>query len=468
MSSRTRKRMSLLDATFLRLETRETPMHVASLQIFQIPDLAGPGFVRDIVTAFRAEGALSGPFGLKLVKRPFSRLSPSLQQADVDLEYHVRHASLPAPGGERELGELISHLHAVVLDRSRPLWTCHVIEGLEGNRFAIYTKVHHALTDGVGAVRLLTQPLATQPDGGWAAPWHHQDAPKLGDEEKASTVDAIASAFRTIGPVARGLVSRRLGSSAATVCRPFGAPDSVLNGPITGARRVATQQLELERIRNVAKETGTSINDVFLALSSAALRRHLSDNEVLPTRALTAGMPVSLRQPGETTANAVGYLWASLATDQVDPRARLEAIHSSTTAAKVHLGTMSPEARKVFTTLTMTPLIAVWVAGLGARVRPPMNLTISNVPGPREPLYLHGARLEAFYPVSIPSQGQALNITCVTYDGKFNIGFTGCRDSLPHLQRLAVYTGEALDELEAALAPKPRRNSRTRTLEGVS
>jgi WS/DGAT/MGAT family acyltransferase len=179
-------------------------------------------------------------------------------------------------------------------------------------------------------------------------------------------------------------------------------------------------------------------------------------------------MPVSLRRPGETTGNAVGYLWANLATDLADPRQRLDAIQASTSAAKAHLNTMPPGARKLFTTLTMTPVIAVRVAGLGARVRPPMNLTISNVPGPREPLYLNGARLEAFYPVSIPSQGQALNITCVTYDGKLNIGFTGCRDSLPHLQRLAVYAGDALAELEAALAPPARRTSRKRALESVN
>jgi len=467
MSAPARKRMSLLDATFLRMETREAPMHVASLQIFQAPEGAGPGFVRDVVTAFRAEGPLTGPFGYKLAKRPFSRLNPSLEQADVDLEYHVRHASLPAPGGERELGELISHLHAVVLDRSRPLWTCHVIEGLEGNRFAIYIKVHHALTDGVGALRLFTQPLAAEPDGSWSSPWHHQDVPTHAAEDKTSRAEVLKAALQTAGPVARGLVSRKRGSSPEAVCRPFGAPDSVINGAITGARRVATQQLDLARIKSVAKQTDTSINDVFLAISSTALRRHLGDTGVLPARPLTAGMPVSLRQPGETTANAVGYLWANLATDLPDTRDRLAAIHSSTNAAKAHLNTMQPAARKLFTTLTMTPVIAVWVAGLGAKVRPPMNLTISNVPGPREALYLNGARLEAFYPVSIPSQGQALNITCVTYDGKFNIGFTGCRDSLPHLQRIAVYAGEALDELEAALVQPVRKNSRKRAPETV-
>jgi WS/DGAT/MGAT family acyltransferase len=448
--------MSILDATFLRMETREAPTHVAALQIFRIPEGAGPNFVRDIVTTYRAEGPLTGPFGYTLAKHPFARLNPSLEQAEVDLEYHIRHSSLPAPGGERELGELISHLHGVVLDRSRPLWTCHVIEGLQGNRFAIYTKVHHALTDGVGAMQLVTQALAAQPDGAWSAPWQREDAPTDAAEPQASATAALKTALHAAVPLTWGLVSRKRGSAPDAVCRPFEAPDTAINGPITGARRVATRQLDLARIRSIAKQTDTSINDVFLAISGTALRRHLDDTGVLPTRPLTAGMPVSLRQPGETTANAVGYLWANLATDVDDTRQRLDAIHASTTAAKAHLKSMPAAARKLFTTLTMTPVIAVWVTGLGARVRPPMNLTISNVPGPREPLYLNGARLEAFYPVSIPTQGQALNITCVTYDGKLNIGFTGCRDSLPHLQRLAVYASDALDELEATLAPPSR------------
>jgi hypothetical protein len=160
-------------------------------------------------------------------------------------------------------------------------------------------------------------------------------------------------------------------------------------------------------------------------------------------------------------------MWSTLGTDVPDPLARLKAIHESMVASKSHLNSMSPSARKAFTMVTMTPVIAVLMSGLGARVRPPMNVTISNVPGPREAVYLNGARLEAFYPISIPVQGQALNITCVTYDGKFNIGFTGCRDSLPHLQRIAVYAGEALDELEEAIAAPVRKTSRKRTPERV-
>lgn len=463
----TRTRMSLLDATFLRIEKRESPMHVASLQVFRIPEDAEDGFIRDLVKTLREEGPLTGPFGFTLAGGPFSRVAPSLVASNPDLEYHVRHSALPAPGGERELGELVSHLHAVPLDRSRPLWTCHVIEGLEGNRFAIYFKVHHALTDGVGGIRLMTQSLSSEPDGAWSAPWRHLAERSTCTVPGSATprTESRLAAGRSLVRGFAGLVRRR---GAQPVVLPFEAPPSALNEAITGARRVATQQVELSRLRAVGNQANASVNDVFLAICSAALRRHLSDSGLLPRQSLVAGVPVSLRQPGDTGANAVGTLWSTLATDVGDPLLRLDAIHESMAASKTHLNSMSPSARKVFTMVTMTPVIAVLMSGLGAKVRPPMNVTISNVPGPRTPIYLNGARLEAFYPVSIPVPGQALNITCVTYDGKFNIGFTGCRDSLPHLQRLAVYAGEALDELEAALVSPARKRPRKRTLERVS
>ncbi len=452
MSKPARHSMSILDATFLRIEKRESPMHVATLQTFQIPEGAHPDFVRDVVKAFRAPGPLTKPFGLRLTTGLVAQLNPSLTpDPEIDLEYHVRHAALPGPGGERELGELVSHLHGVMLDRTRPLWTCHVIEGLDGNRFAVYLKIHHALTDGVGGIRLMTQALATAPDGAWSAPWHYRRPRIIGGRGEVSMParKGVKPLIETALSVGRGFAALTRRTGTEPVRLPFEAPDSALNGRITGSRRVATQQLSLARVKSVAKQTDTSIDDVFLAICGSALRRHLDDSGLLPERPLLAGVPVSLREPGETGANAVGYTWAGLGTDLADPRDRLDAIHRSMQATKTHLHSMSPAARKVFTLITMTPVIGILLSGLGAHVRAPMNVTISNVPGPREAMFLNGARLEAFYPASIAVQGQGLNITAVTYAGQFNIGFTGCRDTLPHLQRIAVYAGDALDELEA-------------------
>ncbi|HYN72755.1 MAG TPA: wax ester/triacylglycerol synthase family O-acyltransferase [Nakamurella sp.] len=456
-----RRVLSLIDATFLAVETTATPMHVASLQIFQIPNGAPDSFVRDVVTAFRSPGPLTPPFGLKLAGGPLARITPALVPADdVDLEYHIRHTALPAPGGERELGELISHLHSVKLDRSRPLWTCHVVDGLERNRFAVYCKIHHALTDGVGGMQKVVQALAKDPAGTSCAPWHYQ-TPQRDKRTASSRQFRLQSILRTGVSLLRGIagLSRLKGSEPVRL--PFeGSAAPALNGRVTAARRVATQQLDLKRIQEVCERTGTSVNDVFLAICASALRRHLVDSGLLPRKPLFAGVPMNLREPGETGANAFGFVWASLATDVTEPAARLEAIHESMQAAKNHLRAMKPAARKVFTLSMMAPAVAVIATGVADRVRPPMNVTISNVPGPDEAMYLNGARLEAFYPVSATFQGLALNITCVTYDGQFNIGFTGSRDSLPHLQRLAVYASDALDELEATTVNPTRSGSR--------
>lgn len=447
------QRLPILDASFLGMETRDTPMHVGALQIFSLPDQAAPDFVKTIVQRYRTPAALGKPWNLKLAPVPLGRVLPATVVADdLDFHYHVRHSALPAPGGERELGELISHLHSQPLDRTRPLWTCHVIEGLHENRFAIYIKIHHALSDGIKGARMICASLRDKASAQLAPPWELQPvAPHAGKVNRSARTPASLAWLKSIPGACKPLFVRKPG--AAAVLRPFEAPNSaLLNGRVTGARRIATQQLELDRVRRIAKRAGASLNDVFLAVCSAALRRHLLASDALPDASLIAGVPMNLRGEGaDDNGNAVGFIWASLASDIADPRQRLAAIRASIGAWKQHLQKLPAAARLPFTTLTFTPAVAVFVGGLGARVRPPMNVIISNVPGPERALYLGAARMEALYPISIPVQGLALNITCVSYAGKLNIGFTGSRDRLPHLQYLAVYASDALDELDAAI-----------------
>lgn len=449
------RRLSLLDGSFLNLETREAPMHVAGLQVFQLPDDAPRDFIKSVVRTLRAPGPLAKPFNLKLADVPMGRMAPAVREdPQIDLDYHVRHSALPDPGGERELGELVSHLHSQTLDRSRPLWTCHVIEGLENNRFALYVKIHHALVDGQRAMKLFTHCLGTAPGAdNWQAPWaEREEAPRERTAKPAPRAEPIPSLEwpRVLARAVKPLLRRQAGTEP--IRRPFEAPHSVLNGRVTAARRVATQRLELARIKAVGKRYRASVNDVFLALCSAAMRRHLQEGGHLPQDSLIAGVPVSLRDehsPADA-GNAVGFLWAKLGTDLEEPKARLRAIQASMQASKQHLQSLPAPARMAYTTLAMAPAIGVLMSGLGPRFRPPMNVVISNVPGPSEPLYLGGARLEGMYPVSIPFQGLGLNITCVSYAGQLTVGITGSRDTLPHLQRIAVYIADALDELETA------------------
>jgi len=444
------QRIPAIDAAFLHMETYDTPMHVAGLQIFSLPPGVGPDYLGRLVAELRSPRELAPPWNLRLQRSALSRVAPAWEtDHDVDLEYHVRHLALPQPGGERELGVLISRLHSHRLNRRRPLWECHVIEGLENNRFALYTKVHHALVDGVTTMRLLMQALAENPGAAIVPPWAAQSRPRPAVPRAAPKPlrAHAAMAAEAAGGLARLL--REAGRDASELVAPYAAPTSQLNGRVTGQRRLATQHFEIAQLKRVARAADATLNDVVLALCSAALRRFLQDANALPARALVAAIPVSMRPPGDATeGNAVSLMLARIGTDIADPRARIKAIRDATRSAKDHLRTMSPDAQSLYSSLFAMPFALQTLTGLTGRTPPFFNVTVSNVPGPAGTLFLGGARLEAMYPVSIAAHGQALNITCTSYAGQLNFGLLGCRDALPHLQRLAVYMGEAMAELE--------------------
>jgi diacylglycerol O-acyltransferase len=459
------KALSPLDASWLYVDSNETPMHVGNLSIYSAPADAPPGWLQQIVADLRSTREFAAPFNLKLASPRLKSVFPMwVEDQAIDIDYHFRHSALPLPGGERELGVLISRLHSHPLDFSRPLWECHLIEGLENNRFALYVKVHHSLVDGVGGMRMLVKMLSFDPAArNLPPPWSvgtgrdHARTPRAGAggngwqklvgglRQQAESIPGISRIF---ADMAREAVNHESPDTAL----PFAAPMSVLNRPVSGQRRFATQHYELSRIKAVARAAGVTINDVFLGISAAAMRRYLDEIHALPEQTLTAGLPVSVRpQDDEGAGNAISFIIANLYTNENDPVARLKRIHESTRLAKDQLQRLPKTAITNYTMLLMAPFILQLLAGLGGRMRPLFNVTISNVPGPDRPLYFNGARLEQMYPVSLLSHGQALNITSVSYAGQFNIGFTGCRDTLPSMQHLAVYTGEALEELERLL-----------------
>jgi WS/DGAT/MGAT family acyltransferase len=236
---------------------------------------------------------------------------------------------------------------------------------------------------------------------------------------------------------------------------PYRAPASVLGGKLGGQRRFATQQYEFDRVKRLARAADCTVNDMVLYLSGSALRRYLSEHAHLPDRPLTAGIPVNLRDAeDQSMGTAIGVMIAELGTNVADPMERLRAVRSSSAQAKTHLSHLPPQARTSYTLLINGPYIAGLILGLGGRAPVPFNVGISNVPGPPEPLYMNGSRLDSLSPLSLLMHGNALNITCISYAGTLNFGFTGARDTMPHLQRLAVYMGEALDELERLLLGK--------------
>lgn len=466
------KRLSTLDAAWLAVESEDTPMQVANLMIFSLPKNAPETFLRDLVARMKDCQDYAPPWDFKLLNP--GKLGRLLLPAwkvdhDLDLDYHVRHSALPRPGGERELGILISRLHSHPLDFSRPLWECHIIEGLENNRFALYTKMHHSLIDGISGMRLLQRVLTNDPKRKqMPPPWTvRPERVKLNQREIPASPQGVVSrlreALKAEARTAPKLLDafRQLASASGddeqALAGPFEGPTSIINHRITAQRRFATQQYQLDQLKKLAHTANASLNDIVLYLCGTALRRFLKEQNNLPGESLTAGIPVNIRPADDQgTGTMISFMIANLATDVADPLRRLERISESTRLAKAHLQSLPRSALTQYTMLLMAPYMMQLSTGLGGRMKPVFNVTISNVPGPTEPLYYEGARLEAMYPVSLITHGGALNITCLSYHNSMNFGFTGCRDTLPSMQRLAVYTGEALEELQTLLLPKKK------------
>jgi diacylglycerol O-acyltransferase / wax synthase len=458
-------RPSPQDLLFLYGESSRAMMHVGSLMPFSPPPDAGSGYLRRLLEGSRNHEVVA-PWNHKL---SHGRLLYHPDQRWVvddrfDLDYHVRRSALPTPGDERELGILISRLHSNPIDLTRPPWEIHLIEGLEGGRFAIYFKVHHSLIDGYTGMKILERSMRTDPDARderlfFNIPVPHR-APNAGGAQGPlgyllGGIGGIIGGASSGLNVAKALINTELRRDGH-IANSIQAPHSILNGSISRNRRFATQLYRVERLKKLGAGHGATINDVALAIIGGGLRAFLGELGELPDKPLVAFLPVNVRPKGDQGGgNAVGTILVALGSDIADPVERLQGVTASTKASKAQLRTMSPTGVLAYSTALLAPS-AVQVASALTGIVPPwpftFNLCVSNVPGPREPLYLNGSRLEATYPVSIPVHGMALNITLHGYADMLNFGFVGCRDTLPHLQRLAVYTGDALEELEKAVA----------------
>ena len=439
-------------------------MHVGGLLEFTLPKDAPADYLKQVFEQMRSVRTIPPPWNLRPVQAPVvgPRLPLMSESRDVDLDYHVRHSALPHPGGQRELGILVSRLHSNQLDLHRPLWEVHLIEGLQGNRFAMYTKTHHSIIDGVSSMRLIMRALSTDPNQRDMAPFWGVGAgarPTSSTHENGSagvlggSLGALREGASSVGGLSRAAFDLvRAAVDTSPLQAPYRAPESALNGQIEGQRRFATQQYDLKRIRALAKKADCTLNEIVLYLCGSALRSYLAEHARVPSRSLTTGIPVNLREAeDQSMGTVVGMIVAELGTNIADPIERLQAIKRSSGEAKRHLRTLPAAARTSYTLLINGPYILGLIAGLGSRAPIPFNLGISNVPGPPEPLYFNGSRLEALFPLSLLLQGNALNITCVSYAGTLNFGFTGARETLPHLQHLAIFMGEAFEELDRVL-----------------
>ncbi|MCL3819941.1 WS/DGAT/MGAT family O-acyltransferase [Aeromicrobium wangtongii] len=446
------------DSMFLLAESREHPMHVGGLQLFSPPPDAGPEFVRDMLDAFTAHE--TSPLFRQRPAEPVASRGSTWWKVDptLDLDYHVRHSAVPHPGRIRELLQLTSRWHGALLDRHRPLWEAHVVEGLADGRIAVYTKIHHSMLDGVSGLRLMQRSLSPDPDArDCVPPWaiRSRDAGR-GPSRGIDPIGLLRAGAGAVSEIA-GLLPASLRIAGqiirdGDVTLPI-APKTMLNGSVGGARRFAAQSWEIERIQQVAKSSATTLNDVVLAMVSGALRTYLLEQHALPDEPMTAMVPVSLALRAGSAAdaepgNATGAIVVNLATDHEHGATRLEEIAYSSRQAKKIMGDLTPTQILAFSALQVLPLALTPAPGFVRYTRPPFNVIISNVPGPTEQLYFNGARLDGMYPASIVLDGQALNITLTSRDRHLDFGLVGCRKSVPHLQRLLTHLESSLAELE--------------------
>ncbi len=455
-------RMKPLDAVWLMMESADTPMHVGVLAIFRKPRNAAPDYLRRWAAEMRESRKPVAPWNYRLSGKGGASISPRLvEEQNFDLDYHFRHSALPAPGGERELGVMVSRLHSNALDRHRPLWEFHLIEGLERDRFAFYVKIHHALVDnvtGIPMVMSLLSESARRRDMPplWVQPLpagERGDTNDSQDGTRRGSLSGLAESAASLGKAASGFLSGPFSRKTdSSFLLPAGTPRSTLNRRINSQRRFATQQFDQARIERLAEATDSTLNEILAYLCGSSLRRFFKEYNALPEESLIAALPVSLQERGERLpGNAIAGIRVALGTQVGDPLARLEAVKASMQAVREDRASLPDESVTAYVMMRAAPLFASQMPGVGRFVPPLFNLAVSNTPGPDKPQYFNGARLEAIYPLGQLMQFSALSIDCVNYAGTVNIGFTGARDTLPHLQRMAVYLGKAVSDLEELL-----------------
>jgi diacylglycerol O-acyltransferase len=461
------KPVKLLDAAFLHGETAATPMHVGALFLLEeIPPRTRKSFFTRFRNMIGQRLGASEVFTRKLARMPLDLANPMwVTTRDVDLDYHVRRSVLPRPGNMRQLEHRVARLHEPLLERDRPLWELHVIEGLAGGRAALYVKVHHAGLDGHSAQLFLQAFVDSAP----RLPSAASQAP-LPEADDHSPVRLLAAGVAHQLQEFRELPGRLAGmaSAAARLLRSREpstpeTPRTVLNEVISGRRGFATAEIPLEATRTLARGAQVTVNDVMLAVTAGALRRWLLQRGLLPGQPLFAGVPVSARAHGDTEhAIQVAFISVNLHTGLADPLARLAAIHASADVAKSNAGASKALIPDDVPSIGLPWLLGgiAWLVGhrdVADRVPLPFNTIVSNVPGPPMTLYIAGARVTTYLPISIVYHGVGVNVSAYSYDGKLFVGVTSCTDLMPDPDLFARDMLEELSALEAALAAAPRR-----------
>ncbi|HEX2233309.1 MAG TPA: wax ester/triacylglycerol synthase family O-acyltransferase [Thermoleophilaceae bacterium] len=480
------RQLTSLDAQFLAVESASTYGHVGGLAIYD-PSTAPGGKVEleDVCRAVGERLHLLPPFHWRLVEVPFGLDLPYwVEDPDFDLDFHIRDSAVPPPGDDRQLAETAARIFARPLDRRHPLWELYLIHGLEGGRIAMLTKVHHSVVDGVSGNEILTVLLDPSPEGRDIPPPDEPPRPErvpsdlemlgrglLGlPRQPLRAIRSIptavpnltdlpgANAFPGVPTLSRGISRLRQAVSSeedpgileVTSAR---SPRTPFNGPISPHRRFSFGSVSLDTVKAIKNELKITVNDVVVALATTALRDWLLERDALPEDPLVAMVPVSVRTEEErgTFGNRVSMMMVPIPTNEPDPRRRLLRTHELLRSAKERHNAL-PASLLTDATSFIPPAVAALAArttvDILGRTRPPINVIISNVPGPREPLYCAGARLQANFPVSAVLHGVGLNITVLSYRDHIDFGIVADREQVDDTWSMVRSAAEALDELE--------------------
>ena len=469
------QRLSGLDASFLYLETPNLHMHVSMAAVFD-PSTVPGGYSFDKVKELVSDRLVQVPvFRRRLAHVPFGLGHPYwIDDPFFDIDYHIRRAAVPAPGGLDEFADFVGDVCSRQLDRSKPLWEMYIVEGLEGGNIGVVTKIHHCTIDGVSGAELMGELFDLEPD---PAARPKPDEPARVATRQPSDVQLVGQALlqRLTSPIAITRLAWKTGRAVLNVRKvrsssgderkaalPLTTPRTSLNGAITPHRALAVAAVSLDDVKRVKNALDTTVNDVVLAICTGALRMYLADGDELPDEPLVATVPVSVQASTQSheSANKVSAMWVQLPCRIDDPVKRLLTIREHTKGAKEEHKALGADVLMNWTEHATPNVFSAAARAysrfkLADRHRPIQSLVISNVPGPDFPLFLGGSELRALFPLGPVMEGAGLNITVMSYRGNLNWGFIACKETVPRVRDIARYVPAALDELLASAGLDP-------------
>lgn len=461
-----------LDAAMITAELLSDPLHTAVLLILSPPPGTGSDFIDELYREALTDSAELDP---RFRRYPHAGLDTAgiwvWRTGDsIDMREHLQRRTLPAGATREALWQLISELHSEPLDRSRPMWMAYVIDGLAGGRFAFYIKVHHTVIDGVAGLKMITDALTTDPERRSMRPIYAV-TPEKPTPHGATSRGLMPNPLSVIRAALNGVTSGlglvrqvALGEMSTVVARfvagaavlPLEAPYTRFNGRLGRKRNFAGASWSKSRIRAIQETAGVTGNDVLTAVVGGVLREWLIAHDELPNKSLVAICPVTMRSreqaPDEDAhGNLFGLQLCPLGTNQPDPAERLASIHRAMTWAKDEVARRGPNATTLLLAPSIVPTVLLPAVPFAPRLRRGYNVSISNVPGPRNEMYWNGAHLDEIYPVSVAIDGQALNVTICSYADRVTFGYVSGPNLMPDIGLLVALTKRALVDLETAV-----------------